>query len=121
MRAIFDKQDAHAQLERKRANAQKKLEKDGVLTRELNRAIDRMETPEELKELLAPFQTKRRTKAAKAREQGLEPIADAVWHDRVSESRFKSMCAKRHLEGEGKGVQHILAERCASHERARDQ
>ena len=75
MRAIFDKQDAHAQLERKRANAQKKLEKDGVLTRELNRAIARMETPEELKELLAPFQTKRRTKAAKAREQGLEPIA----------------------------------------------
>ena len=77
--------DDNIQLERKRSNAQKKLSKEGKLTHQLKLAIERTETLEELKELLAPLQTKRRTLAAQARENGLEPIADALWLNSVSE------------------------------------
>ena len=87
MRAIFERIDAGIQLQRKRHSAQKKLEKEGLLTRELTLAVQRTETLEELKEILAPFHTKKRTLAAQARDNGLAPVADAVWFDRASEVR----------------------------------
>ena len=87
VREIFERSDADTQLQRKRDNAQKKLEKEGLLTRVLKNEIQRTESLEELKELLAPFHTKKKTLAAQARDNGLEPIADAVWFDRASEVR----------------------------------
>ena len=87
MRAVFERFDANTQLQQKRDSGQKKLQKDGLLTRELTVAIQRTETLEELKELLAPFKTRKGTLAGQAREHGLEPIADALWFDQASDVR----------------------------------
>ncbi|MDD5460322.1 MAG: Tex family protein [Methylococcales bacterium] len=52
------------------------------LTPELEKAIDEADTKTLLEDLYLPYKSKRRTKAQIAREAGLEPLADAILHDR---------------------------------------
>lgn len=92
MRAIYERTDANTQLQRRIDSVQKKLQKDGALTQELKLAIQHTETLEELKEVLVPYETKKGTLAAQAREHGLEPIADTLWLDEASEVRHVPTC-----------------------------
>ncbi|MER1995862.1 MAG: Tex family protein [Arthrobacter sp.] len=50
----------------------------GKLTDELRAAVEAAETKSRLEDIYLPFKTKRRTKAAIAREAGLEPLADVL-------------------------------------------
>ncbi len=66
------------ELEDRRATVLKSIEDQGKLTPDLARAVNGAETKVELEDLYAPFKPKRRTKAAIAREAGLEPLTDAL-------------------------------------------
>jgi uncharacterized protein len=57
----------------------------GKLTDELARALARAETKSELEDIYLPYKPKRRTKAMIARENGLEPLIDAILADRSAE------------------------------------
>ena len=54
------------------------IESQGKLTDELRAAVEAAETKSRLEDIYLPYKTKRRTKAAIAREAGLEPLADAL-------------------------------------------
>jgi len=66
------------ELEDRRATVLKSIDEQGKLTPDLARAVNGAETKVELEDLYAPFKPKRRTKAAIAREAGLEPLTDAL-------------------------------------------
>ena len=55
------------------------LEKQGLLTEELGRAVLSAESLAALEDVYLPFRPKRRTRAAIAREKGLAPLALYIW------------------------------------------
>ena len=64
-------------LEKRREEIEKLLEGQGALTAELSARLAAAATLSELEDIYRPFRPKRRTRAAIARERGLEPLA--VW------------------------------------------
>jgi uncharacterized protein len=79
IRAIEEKHTYVVELEARRASIRTEIESQGKLTPELARKLAACTTKAELEDLYAPFKPKRRTRAAMARERGLEPLADKVW------------------------------------------
>ncbi len=69
------------ELEERRAAVLKSIAEQGKLTPELQAAIERAPTKQELEDLYLPFKPKRRTKGMIAREAGLEPLADRLFGD----------------------------------------
>ncbi len=61
------------------------IRSQGKLTDELARAIAAAKTKAELEDIYLPYKPKRRTKAMIARENGLEPLLDAILADRAAE------------------------------------
>lgn len=59
------------------------IQEQGKLTPELELAINDAETKTLLEDLYLPFKPKRHTKAQKAKEAGLEPLADALLENRA--------------------------------------
>ena len=66
------------ELEDRRKSVLKAIDDQGKLTPELTRSINGAETKVELEDLYAPYKIKRRTKAAIAKEAGLEPLIDQL-------------------------------------------
>ncbi|MFP4081036.1 MAG: Tex family protein, partial [Ectothiorhodospira sp.] len=69
------------ELEARREVVLKAIGEQGKLTPELSQAIRGAETKTRLEDLYRPYMKKRRTKAQIAREQGLEPLLDALLAD----------------------------------------
>jgi len=72
-------------LEQRRAAVLKAIAEQGKLTPALQAAIAAAPTKQALEDLYAPYKLKRRTKAAIAREAGLEPLADRLLADPLLE------------------------------------
>ncbi len=69
------------ELEDRRATVLKSIDEQDKMTPELQRSILTAENKVDLEDIYAPFKPKRRTKAAIAREAGLEPLTDALMAD----------------------------------------
>ncbi|MFO0801697.1 MAG: Tex family protein [Gemmataceae bacterium] len=52
----------------------------GKLTEDLTQAILAADFPKRLEDLYLPFKPKKKSKATEAREKGLAPLAEAIWH-----------------------------------------
>ncbi len=65
-------------LDKRRAEIEKALTEQGVLTEELAGRLANARTMTELEDLYRPYRPKRRTRATVAREQGLAPLADLM-------------------------------------------
>ena len=61
------------------------IRSQGKLTDELGRSLALAKTKAELEDIYLPYKPKRRTKAMIARENGLEPLIDAILADRSAE------------------------------------
>lgn len=66
------------ELEKRRDSITDTLTESGLLTPELREKLENAATMTELEDLYAPFRPKRRTRAAIAREKGLEPLAKRI-------------------------------------------
>ncbi len=73
--AIRDRLEQLGDLDRRRDAILKSLEERGLLTEELKVKIEQAESVTVLEDVYLPFRPKRRTRAAIAREKGLEPLA----------------------------------------------
>lgn len=93
------------ELEDRRATILTALESAGKLSETLREQIDACETKLALEAVYAPFKSKRRTRAAIAREAGLEPLADAILTDRKCDP---AKIAQRYVVPE-KGVADVQA------------
>ncbi len=79
IQAILDRATERAELDARRDTILRTIEGQGKLTPELRQALQRARTRTELEDLYLPYKPKRRTRAAIARERGLEPLADLLW------------------------------------------
>lgn len=79
LRAILERVDVLRQLAEKKATVLRLIEAQGKLTPELRREIERADSLKRLDDLYLPYRPKKRTRAAAARERGLEPFAEAIW------------------------------------------
>ncbi|MGD0229104.1 MAG: Tex family protein [Syntrophorhabdales bacterium] len=77
--AIRDSLEAMRELDKRRESILKSLEESGNLTDELKGRIVGAETQSILEDLYLPYRPKRRTRAAVAREKGLEPLAERIF------------------------------------------
>ncbi|WP_170345430.1 Tex family protein [Ruegeria atlantica] len=70
------------ELEARRETILKSIKEQGKLTEDLSNSIARAETKAQLEDIYLPYKPKRRTKAMIARENGLEPLVEAILADR---------------------------------------
>jgi len=75
LRLLWEKLSLNRNLENRRADIRRLLGELGVLTPELEDAIGKALNVTELEDFYRPFRPKKRTRATKAREKGLEPLA----------------------------------------------
>ncbi|MDM8554123.1 Tex family protein [Desulfococcaceae bacterium HSG7] len=76
---VRDRLNRLEELDTRREAILKSLEKNGHLTDELKDSVLTAETLAELEDIYLPYKPKRRTKAAIAREKGLEPLAELIF------------------------------------------
>ena len=75
------------EMEARRAAIVRSITEQGRMTDDLAKALATAESKATLEDTYLPFKPKRRTKAAIARERGLEPLADAILADRQNPPR----------------------------------
>jgi len=73
--AVKDRLTRHVELVKRRAAVIASLQQRDLLTEQLSAALNGAATVTELEDIYLPFRPKRRTRAAIARERGLEPLA----------------------------------------------
>jgi len=118
--AIEEKAAYFRELEERRATVLNSIREQGKLTDELKAQIDRALEKSVLEDLYLPYRPKRRTKAAIAREKGLEPLAEYVWNQQARDIPLRSYAEQFVSGGENgaasvdealEGARHILAEK----------
>jgi uncharacterized protein len=119
IRAVQERVLALRQLAERAADILRLIEGQGKLTPELRAEIERADSLKRLEDLYLPFRPKRRSRATIAREKGLEPLAESVWNQTVSDATLPD-AAKVFLnpelelvdlEGVLAGAADILAEK----------
>ena len=102
-------------LEEKKEKVIKRIDELGKLTNDLKIQIVNAETLVELEDIYRPYKSKKQTRATKARERGLEPLADIILRQEAKESIKK--IARKYVNDEVKtpeeaiqGAQDIIAE-----------
>ena len=115
LRTLAERLSYLREMEQRRVAIFESITQQGKMTDDLAKAIAGAETKAVLEDLYLPYKPKRRTKAMIARENGLEPLADAILADRAADPEslaagFLSEAVpdtKSALEG----AREILAER----------
>ena len=85
LRRLADRVVYLRELEARRVSILETIREQGKLTEDLATSIARAETKAELEDIYLPYKPKRRTKAMIARENGLEPLAEAILADRSAD------------------------------------
>jgi len=99
------------------------IKEQGNLSPELLRELESCWDPVALEDLYLPYKKKRKTRATKAKDLGLEPLANAIWQQ---ETNDVVKLAKQYLNKEVKsteevlsGARDIIAERISEDSQAR--
>ena len=80
-------------LEERKTEVIKSIEEQGKLTEELKSEIEQAEILQRVEDLYKPFKQKKSTRATKARERGLGPLADMIWAQDATEGNIMSIAA----------------------------
>jgi len=70
------------------------IEEQGHLTDELRQRIETADTLQAVEDLYLPYKPKRRTRATKARERGLEPLAQTMLSEKTAGGNIDELAAK---------------------------
>lgn len=73
-------------LENRKEKIIKRIDEIGKLNEDLKTQIMKAETQVELEDIYRPFKSKKQTKATKARDKGLEPLAQIILKQNAKES-----------------------------------
>ena len=106
--------DQFEAIEKRKKAILKALEEQGVLTSELQQKIGAAQDLTTLEDIYLPYKKSRKTKAEKARQQGLEPLAKIIMSQNASDiesTAFKYVKGAIESEDEAlEGARHIIAE-----------
>ncbi|WP_459170125.1 Tex family protein [Natronospora cellulosivora (SeqCode)] len=83
IREIEDRIDYLRNLEKRKEEIIRLIDEQDKLTEELEEKIKHANVLQEVEDLYRPYKQKRQTRATKAREKGLEPLADIIWEQNV--------------------------------------
>jgi len=124
--AIADIQREHKrleELEKRKQTILSAIEEQGKLSDELRRRIERTFDATELEDLYLPYKRKRKTRASKARDKGLEPLAEQLMQqqDRNAERAAEPFINDEvpDVEEALQGARDIIAEWVNEDEKAR--
>ncbi|MDI9515334.1 MAG: RNA-binding transcriptional accessory protein [Clostridiaceae bacterium] len=79
LRELFDRLTYLRNLEQRREEVRRLIESQDKLSGEVEEALSKAETLQEIEDIYRPFKPKRRTRASIAREKGLEPLATVIY------------------------------------------
>ncbi len=112
--AIRDLLNKLIEIDKRRETILSTIEEQGKLTPELRKKIEQADTLTQLEDLYLPYKPKRKTRATKAREKGLEPLAKILMTQRENdvEYRAESFLSKEveNTEEALQGARDIIAE-----------
>jgi uncharacterized protein len=121
---IKEAYDKLQELEKRKATILKTIEEQELLTDELKSRIENCYDSTELEDIYLPYKPKRKTRATKARELGLEPLAKIIMkqHERDVESRAASFLTDEVTDTEAalQGARDIVAEWINENQTARE-
>ena len=118
---VADEYHRFLELDDRKATILKTIEEQGKLTTELRQRIDQSWDATELEDIYLPYKPHRKTRADVAREQGLEPLATAIFEQKtplekiIQNSNFKIQNSEEALQG----ARDIIAEWISQDEKAR--
>lgn len=112
------------ELEKRKQSVLSTIDEQGKLTPELQREIEKATTMQQVEDLYRPYKQKRRTKAAVARENGLEPLAQWIWNHPLEAAQEKAATYVNDkvptIAEVMAGVHEILAERISDNAKFRE-
>src|SRR5699024_4979099 len=85
IKQIQDKWQYAVNLAERKEEVIRLIDEQGKLTEELERDITAATQLQRVEDLYRPYKQKRRTRATKAKEKGLEPLAVLVWEQAISD------------------------------------
>jgi len=105
-------------LEERKGEVIRLIEEQGKLTDELKSEIEKAEVLQRVEDLYKPFKQKKATRASKAREKGLEPLADIMFAQELTQGVIEEIAAEYISEEKGvanaeeaiQGAMDIIAE-----------
>ena len=116
---IADEYHRFLEIDDRKATILKTIEEQGKLTNELRTRIEQCWNATELEDIYLPYKPHRKTRADIAREQGLEPLAIAIFaQKREGDEAMRRLGEKR--EEALQGARDIIAEWISQDERARN-
>ena len=124
LRLLSERLEYLRQLEERKGEIAKTLGEQGVLSAELQKALDAAKTLTEAEDIYRPYRPKRRTRAAIAREKGLSQLAESIKEQTLGNPKF---WAKNYVTDEMdedaalSGALDILAEEISDDAAARKQ
>lgn len=127
--AIADEYHRYLEIEDRKATILKTIEEQGKLTAELKARIEKSWDLTELEDIYLPYKPHRKTRADLAREQGYEPLAEAIFEQRREGDEAMRRLGER-LKAKGEeakkaeaalqGARDIIAEWISQDEHARN-
>jgi uncharacterized protein len=99
IRNIEEKIDYLRRLNERKNEVAEAAEKQEKLNDELLLKLKKANTLQEVEDLYRPFKVKKQTKAAKAIDKGLQPLADLIFSQKKTEAEIKKI-AEKHLDSE---------------------
>ena len=121
--SIAEEYHRFLELDDRKATILNTIEEQGKLSAELRQRIEQSWDSTELEDIYLPYKPHRKTRADIAREQGLEPLAKAIFEQKepLSKlcSKFKNQNAKLSEDNALQGARDIIAEWISQDEKAR--
>ena len=127
--AIADEYHRYLEIEDRKATILKTIEEQGKLTAELKARIEKSWDLTELEDIYLPYKPHRKTRADLAREQGYEPLAEAIFEQRrEGDEAIRRLGERLKAKGEEakkaeaalQGARDIIAEWISQDEQARN-
>ena len=121
---VADEYHRFLELDDRKATILKTIEEQGKLTTELRQRIDQSWDATELEDIYLPYKPHRKTRADVAREQGLEPLATAIFEqkqplEKIIQHSTLTIQNSEKREEALQGARDIIAEWISQDEKAR--
>lgn len=101
--AVRDLAEKYRELEKRRNFILKSIEKQDKLTPEIEKAVEEAQDINELEDIYLPFKPKKKTRAAAAREKGLQPLAEKILSSQTNDPLKE---AEKYINSE-KGIETV--------------
>jgi uncharacterized protein len=121
---IKERYEKLQEIQKRRETILNTIQEQGQLTDELKRKIEATWDSNELEDIYLPYKPKRKTRAVKAKERGLEPLADIIMRQQDNDLESKAMPFINDevpdVDEALQGARDIIAERINEHLTARE-